>query len=447
MTQGFIAAIDLGTSKITGVVGRKNADNVVSMLACESVPSSNCIRRGVVHNIDEVGAKVRKVVTMLENKLEKKIDKVYVSLSGQSLHTFDFWETKQLSGNTITEDTIAQLRQEAEKFTPASKHHYAVADVEYFVDDKSEQNPVGVPCSLIEAEYKIVVGRASLKSNIKKGIEEKAGMKIAGYIVGALASATVTLSDEEKMLGCAFVDFGAGTTTLSIYKGGILRRMITIPFGGKNITRDICALNYTEDQAETSKIKLGNVADDKKNSGKMSSPFSSPFSQKSSKTENAGELNNVIKMRLDEIIANLAEQIKQSGYEGQLGAGLVITGGASQLRNLDAYLTEKLKMPVRKASANKAFITHSSDFASNPAFTQAFGLLFLGKENCEHVVVEKPKPQVENVDNNDKDEVVYVKPQPRKPKPPKEKDPNKPGFGEKLTGIFGGLFKEEEDEE
>ena len=423
----FIAAIDLGTSNITGVVGRKSENNVISILSCITEPSKNSIRRGLVYNVDEVGAKVRGVIQKLENSLENKIDKVYVSLAGQSLHSVEHQETRMLAANeTVTEDMIEQLRKSAERFIPDSKQNYKIADVEYFIDGKAEQSPVGVAGAKIDAKYKIIVGRPNLLVNINKSVKDKAHLKVAGSFVGSLASAAITLNDEEKTLGCAFIDFGGGTTTLSIYKGNILRKMVTIPFGGKNLTNDICKLNFIEEKAEELKIKFGKAIEPRTGGSKLSSPFSSPFSTKTN--TDFTELNNTIKLRLDEITANVEEQIKQSGYEGQLGAGLVITGGASQLKNLDLYLTEKLKMPVRKASTKKALVNNSPELVNDPALTQALGMLLLGTENCAQTSSEKEEETVEK--------------ETKKTRRTKTEKTNTSGLGEKITGFFGKMFEE-----
>ena len=183
----------------------------------------------------------------------------------------------------------------------------------------------------------------------------------------------------------------AGTTTISVYKDSILRRTVVIPFGGKTITKDISALNLTESDAEQLKLKYGKATETRENS-----LFSSPFSSKPDVDHS--ELIRVIALRLDEITANISEQIRLSGYENKLGAGVVITGGASQLKNLSEYLTQKLKMPVRKATAKKSYINNAPDLLNDPSFTQALGMLLLGEENCmldtEHVVND-------NLDNQD----------------------------------------------
>ena len=189
MTQtGFIAVIDLGTSKITGIVGRKNENNVVSVLAYETIPSERCIRRGLVYNIEETGAKVRKLITLLENKLKRKISKVYVSVAGQSLHAVTHIVNKQLSSSGIvTENIIEQMRKEAEKFMPEMSKRYDVAEVEYIINGKAEPQPVGVSTTHIQANYQMIVGRPNIMTNIEKSIKGKANLEIADFVVGPLA--------------------------------------------------------------------------------------------------------------------------------------------------------------------------------------------------------------------------------------------------------------------
>ena len=453
MTSGFIAAIDLGTSKITGVIGRKNENNVISVLASESIPSDNCIRRGTIYNIDKAGAIVKRLINMLENKLSVRIGKVYVSIGGQSIHTEVVREMKQLSSSGIVSETVVeQLRSSIEKYKPDMNRKYAVADVEYFLDDKAEKNPVGVTCSTIEAEYQIVVGRPNLSTNIEKTVVEKASLQIADFIVGPLAAAAIALTNEEKELVCAFIDFGAGTTDLSIYKGGVLRRLVTIPFGGRNITKDIAELNFIESDAEQYKIKFGKAKES--NEGSL---FSSPFSSKPD--IDLVELNKVIVMRLDEITANVKEQIHLSGYQEQLGAGLIITGGASQLKNLDIYLNQKLDLPVRKVSARKNQVNNNPELANDPAFTSALGMLLLGNTNCEKVVLEEYSDDNATEekkggrgwgnffgggDKPQKEQEPKAPKAPRKPKPESKKSIN---IGGKMKDIFSTMFDEVDDDE
>ena len=454
MTQsGFLAVIDLGTSRIKGVVGRKNENGVISVMASSTIDSGSSIRRGMVYNIEQTGANVHKLVMMLENSIGRRIGSVYVSLAGQSLHTMEFNEMKQLPSGMVTEEVVSQLRKAAEKFQPEMKRNYRVADAEYYIDDKPERSPVGVTGSQIEAGYELIVGRPNLLSNIEKSISSKTELKIVDYIVGATASAMIALTEEEKELGCAYLDFGAGTTTLSVYKNGILRRMVVIPFGGKNITKDISALNFTENDAEQLKIKFGKAVENQE--GPL---FSSPFSSKPD--VDLAELNKVIGMRLDEITANIKEQLKLSGYEGQLGAGLIITGGAAQLRNLDLYLTQKLKLPVRKTYAKKTLVNNAPELINDPSYTQVLGMLLVAEKDCERVNVELPEEDERDggrsftggwFGGNKNKQPKPKKNEKNSPKPVKGVENTKTekkegGFITTIENVFGSIFTEEEDE-
>ncbi|NLC50376.1 MAG: cell division protein FtsA [Bacteroidales bacterium] len=422
--SGFIAAIDLGTSKITGVIARKNEDNVISVLACETTPSKHSIRRGLVYNIEDTGANVRKVINKLENRLSVKIAKVYVSVAGQSLHAIKHTINKQLSSSGIvTENVIDQMRKEAEKFLPEMSKLYKIADVEYIINGKSESQPVGVTTTQIEANYQMIVGRPNIITNINKSIIDRANLEIADYVVGPLASANISLNDNEKELGCAFIDFGAGTSSLSIYKGGKLRYMVEIPFGGAIITRDICDLNFIEDDAEAYKVKFGKTHETQEPG------FFNAFTAKPD--IDLSKFNYVIEMRIREIVDNIEQQIKLSGYQGQLGGGVVITGGASQLKNLHLYLEKKLSMPVRKASAKKTSINNFPELANDPSLTQALGLLLYGWENCEAEMEE-----------------IIVDKEPEKPveKPKKQSKPKGRGFFGKVEDMFGGMFDDTDEE-
>lgn len=424
--SGFIAAIDLGTSKITGVVARKNEDNVISVLACETIPSNRCIRRGLVYNIEETGAKVRKLISLLENKLNRKIGKVYVSIAGQSLHAITHTVNKQLSSSGIvTENVIDQMRKEAEKFMPEMSKRYDIADVEYIINEKAEPQPVGVTTTQIEANYQMIVGRPNIITNIDKSIIDKANLEIAGYVVGPSASAKISLNENEKELGCVFIDFGAGTSSLSIYKGGKLRYMVVIPFGGGTITRDICDLNFIESDAESYKVKFGKTHETQE------TKFFNSFASKPD--IDLPNLNNVIEMRIQEIVDNIEHQIKLSGYADQLGAGMVVTGGASQLKNLHLYLEKRLNMQVRKASAKKTFVNNYPELANDPSLTQALGMLLYGWKDCEEIV-EEPVYKEEEV----------------KPEAPKPKKPRKPrgtgSFFTKVGNMFGEIFDDIDDD-
>ena len=202
--------------------------------------------------------------------------------------------------------------------------------------------------------------------------------------------------------------------------------MAVIPFGGATITNDICDLNFIEKDAELYKVKFGKTHE------ATDTGFFSSFASKPD--IDIPTLNHVIEMRLQEIVDNIAEQIKLSGYENQLGAGLVITGGASKLKNIEMFLKDNLNMPVRKTSAKKTFINNFPELANDPSLTQALGLLLSGNENCEEQVVEAI-PHIEK-------EKTEVKP---KKKPATAAKERGRGFLNKVENMFGGIFDDEDD--
>lgn len=369
---GFIVSIDLGTSKIVGLLGRKNEQGVISILASETIASDGCIRNGVVYNIDETVGKIKKLINLLENKSGKKIGKVYVSVAGRSLRAIEHMQTRALEfESVVTFAALDEMEQLARQNKPDFLTNYSVVAPEIFLDGKLESDPIDKQASLIESRYRLIVGRPNIKNNLQKVITEKNQLEIAGYIVGPVATGAIVLDDEEKQEGCALVDFGAGTTTVSIYKGGLLRYMTVIPFGGRSVTRDIQDLGFMDSLAESYKIKYGRVGKDKSRSNTTSNEV------------DVKELNRVIQLRVEEIVLNVINQIRESGYIDKLESGIVMTGGASQMAGLFEFLAEKSKMNVRIGSAKRLYINNAADLLQNPSFAQALGLLLFANENCE----------------------------------------------------------------
>ncbi|MEN9918382.1 MAG: cell division protein FtsA [Bacteroidota bacterium] len=370
--SGFVVGIDLGTSKIVGLMGRKNEQGVISILASESIPSDNCVRHGVVYNIDEAAGKIKKIVNLLENKSGRKIGKVYVSIGGKSLRAIEHVVSKDfINATEVTFSVIDQMEQQARQNRPEFLTNYSVVAPEIFVDGQYEDDPIGKIASVIEGRYRLVVGRPNIKTNLIKSITEKNQLDIAGFIVGPVAAGAILLDEADKQAGCALIEFGAGVTTLSIYKTGLLRYMIVIPFGGRTITKDVKELGFIDAAAESYKIKYGKVGKEKNK-------------QTSSNSEiDVKELNKVIQLRQEEIILNVVNQIKESGYVGQLDAGIIITGGASQLTGLAEFLEEKAQMPVKRGVAKRLYINNVSELLQNPSYAQCLGLLLFANENCE----------------------------------------------------------------
>jgi len=432
--SGFVVGIDLGTSKITGVVGRKNEQGVITILASEIIPSDSSVRYGVIYNIDEAAGKVKKMISLLENKIGKKIGKAYVSVAGKSLRAVEHTEIKTLDEKMPVPFTILdEMEQRAKQNKPEFFSNYSVLSPEYYLDGQPEEDAIDKPASTVEVRYRLIIGRPNIKSNLQKSID-KANVEIAGFIVGPVATGALVLDPIERQSGCALVDFGAGTTTVSVYKDGLLRYMSVIPFGGRTITKDIQALGFVYESAESYKIRYGKLGKRDKKNNIVNSDV------------DLRELNKVIQLRSDEIFLNVIHQIKESGFADSLEAGIIITGGASQLNGLSEYFAEKAELPVKKANVKRVYINNAAELLQNPVYTQGLSLLLFANENCERKE-KAPEPMVvqpveaiptedDNTDQNKKE---------KKKKSDKEKQPG-PLFRlfEKMQNFGGTMFDDEE---
>lgn len=384
---GFIACIDFGTSNIIGLLGRRNEQDVISIIASESIPSDSCVKHGIVYNIDEAAGKFKKLLHLLENKVGKKIGRVYVSIAGMSLRAIEHIQTQTLIMETpVTFVMLNQMEQQARLNRLSLLTNYSVVAPEIFLNSKLEEDPIGKPATTIEARYRLIAGRPNIKANLRRVITDKNHIDVAGYIVGPVATGAILLDEEEKKQGCVLVDFGGGTTTVSVYKNGLLRYMTVIPFGGRTITRDIQSLGLSFDAAEAYKIRYGKVGKEKIKTETKSIADASVDMK---------ELNKIIQLRQDEIVLNVLNQIKESGYADELDAGLVITGGASQMRGMIDYLAEKSRMPVKHGATKRLYINNAVDLLQNPSYAQCLGLMLFAKENCEKIEIPKPEPKPE----------------------------------------------------
>lgn len=443
----LIAVIDFGTSEIRCVVGKRNHNNVISVLEHHSVSAGNSVRRGIIYNVELAAGMLKKLINTIHNKLgDIKIAKVYVTLGGQSVLSQKITKEKMLiPPSHVNQEMVDELWSKAKAYEPDLTYNYGIVDVEYFVDQKSEIRPVGVSCNKLEADFTIAVGRPNLLSNIKK-VVESCGLELARYYVSAVASAELLLEEQDRKLGCVLIDFGAGTTEVSVYHDGILRFISTIPLGGKSITHDITAMNFLEDEAEKYKLKFGKAKE-----SKSKSRFTSPFSSK--QEVDLVELNKVIGYRLNEIIANIKEQIRLSGYEDKLGAGVLITGAASKLTNIEEELSDKLKMDVRKVYSRKDKVNNAHDVVSNPSFSPALGTMLFAKENCQYI---EPEPLIESElggyeDGKEKNKTPDKKRMGRfgskSDKPSEVKKTKDSSMKDKMRDFFENFFVDEMDDE
>jgi len=446
----FIAAIDLGTSRMVGMVGTKNtATGVLSVIACDTEDSAPGIRRGCVVNIEETAAKIKRLVRKLENKMNgTRIAKVYIGIGGQSIHSIDHSVIREVVEEEIlTEELKDLLMEECRTYQPKSLDVLGVVPPVYYVNGSLEQNPVGVPFRKVEAKYKLIVGRPSLRRHIESCME-RAQLKLADILISPLALSDVVLSEDEKSLGCALVDFGAGVTSVTVYKGGHLDSLCVIPLGGHLITKDLTTLHLIESEAERLKITYGSavVEKDEETSVQVNSVDGIGIRE-----IKLSEVNYVIESRIKEIAENVYALLETNDLIKSLGAGIVITGGASNLRNLAEEMHRRLKKEIRYAVLRKNLIEKTT-LATHSEFAVAIGLVMQGDMNCAQIIEQPIKteglfPEMDDAVEEEKERQRKEREEQDRIKKEKEREEKRKrdkgkGFKD-LMGKIGSLFDED----
>ena len=249
-TTEFIAAIELGSSKITGVAGKKNSDGSMQVLAYAQEDSSTFIRKGVIFNLDKTAQSLTSIINRLEGELKNSIAKVYVGIGGQSLRTVRNVVSRDLEEEAIiSEELVSAIGDENIAIPVVDMDILDVAPQEYKVGNNLQANPVGLVGSHIEGRFLNIVARASVRKNLEHCFQQ-AKIDIADQLIAPLVTANAVLTESERRSGCALIDFGADTTTISVYKNNILRFLTVLPLGGNSITRDITTLQMEEEEAE-----------------------------------------------------------------------------------------------------------------------------------------------------------------------------------------------------
>lgn len=424
----YVVGIDLGSSKIVGCLGKKEADGRVRLLAMEQKPFRTEVRRGIVYNIEEISKSIMDLVQVLSDNKEHpcKIDQVYVGLNGYTIRTLDVSSTTYLSGDElVNERHLDELSDDAQSQLPENIDVMDVFTQEFLVDGQADINPVGSMPKRVEGHYKIVGG----KSAIMRNMEACFNLTHTSFecILGPLASAEAILRPEDKSKGVVAIDFGAQTTSICIYKGNLVRYVSVLPFGGDNVTKDLLQLNIDEIEAEKLKLNKGTAIHFTQNNDDQ------PENEFAKMSEFDKEAIDITVARMEEIVENIWAQIRYSGIEPQkLTEGLVLTGGASQMDGLSELLIKKTGMNVRFGKPNQYIIPENMDKYSNPSLALTMGLLLLGQEGgCsvpEPIEVKKPEvPKEQSIDFNVVVEEPVVKPvKPVKPPKPQKPPRNNP---------------------
>ena len=379
MAKEFIVAIELGSSKITGIAGKKNSDGSISILAVVKEDSTSCIRKGVVFNIDKTVLCLTNIIKKLETTLKTNIARVYVGVGGQSIRSVKNVIIKDLPAETVvTQDMINELMDANRSMTYAEQEILDAATQEYKVDALYQLDPVGIPCSRLEGNFLNILWRKTFYKNLNQCLN-KAGVEIAELYLAPLALADAVLTETEKRTGCALIDLGADTTTVLVYYKNILRHLAVIPLGGENITKDITSLLMEDSQAEQMKLKYASAYTDNSD---IDDNKKYPIDQ--DRKVDSRKFIEIVESRLQEIIENIFYQIPNE-YADKLIGGIILTGGGSNMPNIEKAFTNQA--PTEKIRIAK-FVNQNIN-SNLPEITThtgtmntILGLLAKGDINC-----------------------------------------------------------------
>ena len=402
--------LDIGTTKIVALVGKKNEFNKVEILGMGKSKSLG-VHRGVVNNITQTIQSIQQAVEEAKIDSKQEIVVVVVGIAGQHIRSVQHSDyiTRENPEEVIDEEDIQKLIQQVYKLVMLPGEEIIhVLPQEYKVDGQGEiKEPIGMHGGRLEANFHVVVGQVSSIKNIGRCIKS-AGLNMANITLEPLASSEAVLSYEEKEAGVALIDIGGGTTDLAIFKDGIIRHTAVIPFGGNVVTEDIkegCSI--IEKQAELLKTKFGSAWPGENRDTEI---VSIPGLQgRDPKEISLKTLSKIINARVVEIIEQVFLEIKNYGYNEQkkkLIAGIVLTGGGSQLKHLKQLVEYITGMDTRVGYPSEHLAGDTQESVSSPLFATAVGLLM---NALEHNTFEVEEPTEPNAENEEQPEVEQTK--------------------------------------
>lgn len=439
MNERYIAAIEVSSSKIVAAIGKTKGTGILDIIAVEyESTAEGGVRYGIIQNLEETSTAVSRIFSRLEQRSSihpRKIKSVIVGLGGRSLKNITKEVSLSLPEDTeITDDILERLHEQA--IHSAIDNTLEVVDAVprvFKVGNSTTYSPKGMVGNYISGVFDLIVCRPELKRNIRRTITDKLHLEVDGFIVTAMATGHLILTQEEKRLGCMLVDMGSETTTVTIYQKGALHYFATIPLGGRNISRDIASLGVVDAKAEEIKITSGNALSENNipnlniNGLKLS------------------DISNLVVARSEEIVANIIAQLEYAGVkDSELQGGIICIGGGFRMKGFTELLEMESGIHVRRGTLPE-YVRIEDTRANGVEIAEVASVLYAGATLSEKESLYTPERSslpangVLPFDNEDT-------PSPKQPeKAPKQKSSFFEKMGKKIGSLFSG--SEEDDTE
>ena len=462
--KDIIVAVELGSAAIRAIAGRRELDGNMHVLAVARKSDEYAIRRGVVDNINRTAQTLQDVTRQLGERLDMQVTKVYVGLAGQSLHTvLNPIEYPMGQKTIITEEIIQRIDDMNRAQLYANMDILQAEPQEYRIDSRGGvTTPVGMEASNIKATFLNVLANVRVRSGIESSVES-AGLRLAedDILISPLALGRHLLSDQERKSGCALVDIGAATTTVTVYSRNKLRHLVVIPLGGDNATADIVRFGAQAEDAESLKRNFGTAFCQAPRDGEGTDDELIKLSYERSVSKR--QLKEIVEARYQEILANVWEHVRP--YCDSQFSSIIFTGAGSHVPGLaDAfvkYTKTSKQVRVRRGLPAGIILDPGCGSADKESLDTLYALLLSGRETC---VTEKPKPVTQDELFPDEDETggttdsvedgqgqttqVATPVEPAPEPVPDRREKKRGGLGSRLRralNVFKGMLEEEDD--
>lgn len=385
--EPIIVAIELSTSRIAGIAGKRKDGNL-HLLAYAEEPANGAIKRGIIYNMEKTTQALRCVMKKLQTQLNLTIEQVYVALAGQSLRSVTNTVRRDLfTPSYINQEQVDAMADENRNATLPDCEILESIPQQFRVDDAPTETPVGVQGLVVEGTYLNIIARLRLQQNIDTCFNNL-GLTILERRLSPLALTNHLLVEKDKRAGCALVDIGAGTTTVVVCRNNKVRHLVTLPLGMNNVVSDLASLNIDDpDEAQQLIEKYANASIESIDDEYDTLPPN--YTPAVGNPIPLSDIQFAIYARLKEIVDNVIQQIQLTPYGTSILGGITLTGGGARVRNLDKLFRQNKRLagiPVRTAHTIITPITRQSTFPKvdieRTLSTTLLSLLADGTENC-----------------------------------------------------------------
>ncbi|WP_203301245.1 MULTISPECIES: cell division protein FtsA [Marinobacter] len=374
-TENMIVGLDIGTSKVVAIVGKRKMDGTIEVVGIGSHPSRG-LKRGVVVNIETTVQAIQRAVEEAELMAGCRIHSVYAGIAGSHIKSLNSHGIVAIRDREVTQADIDRVIDAAQAVAiPADQKILHILPQEFVIDSQEGiKEPMGMSGVRLEAKVHLVTCAVNAAQNIEKCVK-RCGLEVDDIILEQLASSHAILTEDEKELGVCVVDIGGGTTDIAVFTGGAIRHTAVIPIAGDQVTNDIAmALRTPTQNAEEIKIKYACALTQLAGADETIKVPS--VGDRAPRDLSRQALAEVVEPRYEELFTLVQSELRRSGFEDMIPAGIVITGGSSTMEGVVELAEEIFHMPVRLACPQA--VSGMTEVVNNPIYATGVGLLIHG---------------------------------------------------------------------